>query len=364
MAYYDTYRDQLASLHHGHALWAPNPAGLYDQVTVGDVGYVRQGHFLRMFNALLPANDPAQVYGVPDGYVPLNMGPFQNMRTMNLDQGDYCSSTVSIGHHGAEREAAAPLPVDATITLFKSKRDKALETYTRKHCDCWLDFAIINSLDVQLEDIILVTGCDLTSSWAMAVFVNPLEPEITLTVQPSGSGSAEFQWSHTSQPHHHETTQNTVRSHSVFIRGFTAKRIFYFFKRLKAAAEPGPDDLDNVPESSIELARKPGVPEYRNPLMGILDFIAEDVLTADAVESFLHRNKIPVRAEHGAALLANEDEVGPADERLPFSAQAHAGVRVALTHPANMRLTVLMEDLFSAGKDQRHSENQRREIAV
>ena len=49
MAYYDTYRDQLTSLYHGHALWVPDPAGLYDHVRVGDVGIVRQGHFLRMF---------------------------------------------------------------------------------------------------------------------------------------------------------------------------------------------------------------------------------------------------------------------------------------------------------------------------
>lgn len=96
MACYDTYRDQLAGLFHGHALWVPDPSGLYDQVQVGDVGYVREGHFLRMFNALLPADDPTQVYGVPEGFVSLNMGPFTNIRTLNLFQGDYCSSTVAV----------------------------------------------------------------------------------------------------------------------------------------------------------------------------------------------------------------------------------------------------------------------------
>jgi hypothetical protein len=98
MAYYDTYRDQLANLYHGHALWVPDPAGLYDRVRVGDVGYVKQGHFLRLFNALLPHNDATQVYGVPEGFVPLNMGPFHNIRTLNLQQGDYCSNTVTVDH--------------------------------------------------------------------------------------------------------------------------------------------------------------------------------------------------------------------------------------------------------------------------
>jgi len=57
MAFYDTYRDQLASLYHGRAPWMPDPAGLYDRVRVGDVGYVKQGNFLRMFSALLPVDD-------------------------------------------------------------------------------------------------------------------------------------------------------------------------------------------------------------------------------------------------------------------------------------------------------------------
>ncbi|KAH9074228.1 hypothetical protein EDB83DRAFT_2549694 [Lactarius deliciosus] len=135
-------------------------------------------------------------------------------------------------------------------------------------------------------------------------------------------------------------------------RGFRVKRILPYFKTLKAAAEPGPDDPDNDPESSIELARQPAVPKYRDPLIGVLDFIAEqcpyqeiaiaheddlklvrggDVLTADAVESFLRRNEIPVRTVHGAALLAGEDKVVSEDQRVTFFAQANASVRVPLT---------------------------------
>jgi hypothetical protein len=86
-------------------------------------------------------------------------------------------------------------------------RTKAFENYIRKHCDSWLEFAILNNLDARLEDIILVTGCDLIASWAMAVYTNPLDPEITLSVQRSEAGGAGFQWSHTSQPHHNEPNQ-------------------------------------------------------------------------------------------------------------------------------------------------------------
>ncbi|KAN0131606.1 hypothetical protein V8E53_010448 [Lactarius tabidus] len=384
MAYYDIYRDQLASLYHGHAPWLPDPAGLYDRVRVGDVGYMRRGHFLRLFNALLPADDITQVYGVPDGFVPLNMGPFHNIRTLNLPGGNYLSNgTVEDLEPREELEAGGPAYDEyTTVSSFTCRsspgaflslpfsgisedaiRTKGFDTYIRKHCDSWLEFATINDFDVQLEDIVLVTGCDLTSSWAMAAFIDSSETEISLGVHPASVGSARFQWSFTNQPHNNERSQNVEGSHCVFLRGFRAKRISPFFVMLKAAAEPGPDDPDNSPESSIELVQQPAVPEYRDPLVGILDFIAEQCpdqeiaiaheddlklvkgvafLTADAVESVLRRNNIPVRTEHGAALLAAEDEVVPEDQRVTLFAQAKASGEpiLLIVHP------VLMEYLL------------------
>ncbi|KAI9432854.1 hypothetical protein H4582DRAFT_2083014 [Lactarius indigo] len=175
MACYDTYRDQLASLYRGHALWVPDPSELYDRVRVGDVGYVKDGHFNRMFNALLPANDDAQEYGVPEGFVPLNMGPFKNIRKLNLFQGDYCSNTVTVDHGDRHQAAGPDEDTSASFRCSRSNkgaflslplngvredaiRTKAFETYMRKHCDSWLGFALANEIDVRLEDIIFVTG--------------------------------------------------------------------------------------------------------------------------------------------------------------------------------------------------------------
>jgi hypothetical protein len=93
-AHFHTYREQLAHLYHGYALWEPAPAGLYDRVRVGDVGFILHGHFTRFFNALLPANDPNQGYDLPRDFVPLSMGPFGNIRTLTLSLGDYCSNSV------------------------------------------------------------------------------------------------------------------------------------------------------------------------------------------------------------------------------------------------------------------------------
>jgi len=49
----------------------------------------------------------------------------------------------------------------------------------------------------------------------------------------------------------------------VFIRGFRAKRILSFYKKIQAFAEHLPDNPDREPESSIELVQEPDIPEVR-----------------------------------------------------------------------------------------------------
>lgn len=93
---YDVYRGQLTSLLHGHALWEPDPIHLYAQVSVGDVGYVREGCFFRMFNALLEWNDPSN-YSLcePEPYDPLVLGPHVNIRESAFPKGDHYSRYVT-----------------------------------------------------------------------------------------------------------------------------------------------------------------------------------------------------------------------------------------------------------------------------
>ena len=54
---FNIYRDQLtlASQYHGLALWNPNPPkAIYNHFSIGNVGYVREGVFIRMFDVILP----------------------------------------------------------------------------------------------------------------------------------------------------------------------------------------------------------------------------------------------------------------------------------------------------------------------
>jgi len=44
-----------------------------EEVSLADVGYIRNGRFNRLFNATLRIGDPANHNGVPDGYEPMNL---------------------------------------------------------------------------------------------------------------------------------------------------------------------------------------------------------------------------------------------------------------------------------------------------
>jgi hypothetical protein len=99
MAHYDIFREQLASKHHafGVALWEPNPRYPDRPVQVGDVGFIRRGKFYRLFNSLLPKDDPSHdEFGVPDDHEPLVPSSLNHIDKGSRSSNNYCSAGVSI----------------------------------------------------------------------------------------------------------------------------------------------------------------------------------------------------------------------------------------------------------------------------
>lgn len=98
MAHYDIFRDQLGLKYpaYGHALWEPSPGRLYSGVEVGDVGFIREGQFRRLFNALLPADHPSHTnFGVPESYEPLTTpGVAEHIDSLILNSHDFCSGGI------------------------------------------------------------------------------------------------------------------------------------------------------------------------------------------------------------------------------------------------------------------------------
>ncbi|KAI9458114.1 hypothetical protein F5148DRAFT_332843 [Russula earlei] len=193
MAHYEIFREQLATKYpaFGHALWVPNSEGPDSCVEVGDVGYTREGKFHRLYNALLPANHPShRKLGAPRDHEPLIPNPSDHIKTSTLESGHYCSRGVCVA--AAESDVRASKPGDFSQVSFKCKRKQRgaalfLPTQTEcqdtiargdfgqwiiKHFEESLRFARRHGLGIdQMEDIMLVTGCHRTRSWANVAFL-------------------------------------------------------------------------------------------------------------------------------------------------------------------------------------------------
>ena len=94
---YDIYREELAIKHpaYGHALWEPSPGGRYTSVEIGDVGFIRQGYFHRLFNILLPEDHQSHEDGVPQGHEPLLLRVTSPTNTGKLQPNNLRSTGVS-----------------------------------------------------------------------------------------------------------------------------------------------------------------------------------------------------------------------------------------------------------------------------
>ena len=105
MAHYHTFRVQIAIAHpaFGHALWEPDPGKQCHPVEVGDVGYIRQGKFHRLFNALLPESHPSHAtFGVPEDHEPLRPSTSNHIDHGTLYPNNFCSFGVRVAPGDSE----------------------------------------------------------------------------------------------------------------------------------------------------------------------------------------------------------------------------------------------------------------------
>jgi len=117
---FTVYQDQLTALSHGLALWNPSPQKkIYDNVSIGDVGYLHEGTFIRLFNVTLPWDHPSNqklgrwVYHSL-GSGPLTIENFDKVDSgpltieVNFDKVDHCSHFVSAVSNASSLHASTP----------------------------------------------------------------------------------------------------------------------------------------------------------------------------------------------------------------------------------------------------------------
>ncbi|KAJ7183263.1 hypothetical protein C8R46DRAFT_512010, partial [Mycena filopes] len=275
------YSSQLSEFRHGYALWCPEPC-LYTEVKVGDIGYLRDGAFHRLFNATLPAEHPDQTLGVPALFQPLILPTGSSFKLDKfLDPGNIRSSSVSEYRYGVDINGVV-LPGGAGVHFSCSRRQGALlhlskpaireealareafETYILRNFPQWYDFAnAVLFRGVKNGEIMLVTGCDKTMEWSSAVFDERCKDAgISLQAQgaiPGLSASVTFsgKWDTTSSIQHRsgpiQDCDPPKVDQTIFIRGYKIlERRIRTPKVIRAAAEPrspSSSDDENEPGS-------------------------------------------------------------------------------------------------------------------
>ena len=103
---FNVYREELTTLYHGLALWNPHPVtGL---VSIGDVGYLCDGDFIRMFNVKLRWDDPSNTkFGLPKEFKSLDKSYFDVLGS-EFGQVEYPSLHVSKVENSGNYQAETP----------------------------------------------------------------------------------------------------------------------------------------------------------------------------------------------------------------------------------------------------------------
>ncbi|KAH9057579.1 hypothetical protein EDB87DRAFT_1548684, partial [Lactarius vividus] len=175
----------------GHALWEPEPGEHFPPVQVGDVGFIRQGKFHRLFNALLAADHPSHgTFSVPEGHEPLRPTMPNHVDRGSLYPNNFCSYGVRVTPGGSEIYAALGPPAADTVDVSFSctrkhgavlslpiaaqREDTFAQGHFRrwitKNIDSWFAFTQRHELGIEMEDIVFVTGCHRTRSWSNIAF--------------------------------------------------------------------------------------------------------------------------------------------------------------------------------------------------
>ncbi|KAG6829358.1 hypothetical protein H0H87_011693 [Tephrocybe sp. NHM501043] len=129
-AAHDIYAEQLGECRCGYPLYYPEPAPDDGPMQIGDVGFLKQGAFYRLFNVSKSDDDPSQRFGVPDNYERLDMGLIRPFDAA-LEPGPLHSKTV----YTIEANVGVPdvsLPVDISFHFrCTSKRGAILMQETQ-----------------------------------------------------------------------------------------------------------------------------------------------------------------------------------------------------------------------------------------
>ena len=116
MVAYETYASALVTKGHGHPLWEPDPGPNTCAVELGDVGYLCEGAFVKLFNVSKDIHDERNRLGLPLGHTPLHIGDVR-YRTPLLEAPEYISSEGVSGVGADVRITAGQVVIPFTVDI-------------------------------------------------------------------------------------------------------------------------------------------------------------------------------------------------------------------------------------------------------
>ncbi|KAF9789164.1 hypothetical protein BJ322DRAFT_524714 [Thelephora terrestris] len=289
------YEEQMESLCYGHALWEPTPTSKYTRVSIGDVGFIRQGRFHLLFSAGLPLGKRKLGVDVPNTFEHLRIGTTEPGGPR--DPG--CVAAKTSRHAETKIDVtvatAKPLQLDAdfsyeftghsgaalTTTHSTYNEDSQMDTefrdYTKRYYKSWVKFAKDKKYGTNLRPV-LISGFDMAKDFSMMAYATShtsVQAGATVSTPMFGSGS--WVWRTVCKPHSKHgpqeippglqsspsgsaqspsNTTSTEFNQCVFIRYYTLREGL-FPKVIRASAGPhslgsGENQGDYFPELTMQ----------------------------------------------------------------------------------------------------------------
>jgi hypothetical protein len=115
--------------------------------------------------------------------------------TVTIDTPSYSSPFTT---YSCKKRQGALLSLPYEGVRYDVIRTKVFEDYIRVHVESWFSFAQRHGLSVQrMEDLILVSGCTLVTSWGVAAFQvvdSTLDAALAMRSRTHRVGGATFDW--------------------------------------------------------------------------------------------------------------------------------------------------------------------------
>ncbi|KAJ3554389.1 hypothetical protein NM688_g3138 [Phlebia brevispora] len=396
----EIYAKQLSSYSYGYPLWFPDAISTAGEPQLGDVGYINNGRFLRLFNITVGPGHPwNRRYGVPHNFTPLCLPEEYTLDeprylTPNLFQSRSVKTTRTAAQLAIEGPAYAQLGLSfqfecannhgAFLALHRTAGRKSilntstLEAYISRKHRTWHDFTTDRGLKCQPSDVICLSGWVKTSEWTVAAFLKDeqgfacsvqgqITPSATIGCNVCVTESREMSVIYHSGPERivppsssdpsipstSSTPPTEKADQTIFIEFYKVRyRKFVAPKAFKAAAgphhlpDPYQDTEDAAPVSasdhssdeSLDLEMVPSRIAPNTPLDDVLDYLLEGPLPED-LPAFLRNSAVKVTLPQSVEKVVKLARISGASEsdHMDLDSNLHAGFLPHAQHLSGMQ---------------------------